>query len=103
MPRQATKTALSKKQQIEFMAEQYAREFNSPTPKLSEVAVKYLGYKEPKEAIRAANKCKLPIPAFRMGSQKTEYLVSAIAMAEHVFNKSERARLDHFNMQSATV
>jgi Pyocin activator protein PrtN len=46
------------------------------------------------EAKRAANRQSLPLPAFRLGSQKSPWLVSAIDLARYIDSKHEAAERD---------
>lgn len=54
-----------------------------------------------KKADEYANKQQLPIPAFRLGSQKSPWLVDAGRLAEYVDKKMQTAQADWERM--ATV
>lgn len=45
----------------------------------------------PQEAKAAARRQKLPIPAFRLGSQKSPWIVDATSLAEHIRRKRDAA------------
>lgn len=53
------------------------------------------------EAKRAATRQKLPVPAFRLGSQKSPWLVSAEALAEHIDQAKTAATKDWQRLNSA--
>lgn len=56
-------------------------EFGEANIPLEKVAPKYFGLK-PEEAKKQAAMNRLPVPAFRVGSQKAPWLVSATDLAE---------------------
>ena len=51
----------------------------------------HFGY-GPDEAKRAAGRQQLPVPAFRLGSQKSPWLVSAEDLATFIDNRASEAR-----------
>lgn len=51
----------------------------------------YFGMK-PQEAKRAATRQALPVPAFRLGSQKSPWLISAVRLAEYIDAKNLEAQ-----------
>ncbi len=53
------------------------------------------------EAKRAAARQKLPIPAFRLGSQKSPWMVSAEALAEHIDAQAKAAQADWNRLHDA--
>jgi hypothetical protein len=68
-------------------------EFSGPTAPLSEVADKYLGMKS-KKAGEFARLNTLPLPAHRLGSQKSPWLVSLVDLAKLIDEKEAEARTD---------
>lgn len=48
----------------------------------------------PDEAKRAAARQKLPVPAFRLGSQKSPWLVSAEALAKYIDTQAQAAQVE---------
>ena len=72
-------------------------EFNTAHPKLEDVAHRYLGLK-PAEAKRAAGLRTLPIPAFRLGSQKSPWLVSVTDLADCLDRAMDEARRETFGV-----
>ena len=58
-------------------------EFGSADIPLDAVATKYLN-KSPERARADAARHRLPFPAYRAGSQKSPYLVSAITLAAYL-------------------
>lgn len=57
----------------------------------------------PKKAEEYASRQKLPVPAFRIGSQKSPWLVDAHQLAEHLDAAKEQARKDWERIQQATT
>jgi len=53
----------------------------------------------PKKAEEYACRQRLPVPAFRVGSQKSPWLVDAAKLAEHLDAAKEQARRDWEHMQ----
>lgn len=53
------------------------------------------------EAKRAASRQQLPVPAFRLGSQKSPWLVSAVELAKHIDAQETAARDDWKRINSA--
>lgn len=58
-------------------------EFETATIPLEKVAEKYLGM-EPEHAARLARTLKLPIPAFRLGGQKSKWVVHLDDLARYI-------------------
>lgn len=56
---------------------------------------------EAEEAKRAAKRQALPVPAFRLGSQKSPWLVSADALAAHIDAKRIAAEKEWAKLNSA--
>lgn len=75
-------------------------EFGGGDIELSRVAVKYFGLTEA-EAKRRAALNRLPIPAFRAGSQKSPWLISATDLAKHIDDARARAAREWQKSQSA--
>lgn len=73
-------------------------EFNTAHPKLEDVAPRYLGL-QPAEAKRAAGLRTLPIPAFRLGSQKSPWLVAIDDLAKYLDQAKEEARRETFGAE----
>jgi hypothetical protein len=46
------------------------------------------------EAKRAASRQKLPVPTFRLGSQKSPWLISAETLAVHINTKKAASEVD---------
>lgn len=57
----------------------------------------------PKKAEEYAGRQKLPVPAFRIGSQKSPWLVDAHQLAEHLDAAKEQARKDWERIQQAAA
>ncbi len=57
----------------------------------------------PKKAEEYASRQKLPVPAFRIGSQKSPWLVDAHQLAEHLDAAKEQARKDWERIQQAAA
>jgi len=55
----------------------------------------------PDEAKRAAARQKLPIPAFRLGSQKSPWLVSAEALASYIDTQKKAAAAEWKKLNAA--
>jgi hypothetical protein len=53
------------------------------------------------EAKRAAKRQALPVPSYRLGSQKSPWLVDARALAEHVRSKSAAAHAEWKRIHAA--
>lgn len=53
------------------------------------------------EAKRAALRQRLPIPAFRLGSQKSPWLVSADALAVHIDAAKDAAKAEWDRLRAA--
>jgi hypothetical protein len=66
-------------------------EFNTATIELSVACKKYFGLTPP-EAAKRANLNKLPIPAFRCGTQKAAWMIHAEDLANHIDNQRQNAR-----------
>lgn len=56
----------------------------------------------PKKAEEYACRQQLPVPAFRIGSQKSPWLVDAHKLAEHLDAAKEQARKDWERMRSTS-
>jgi len=61
-------------------------------PKLADVAKVFLGIEDQTTANRLANCGKLPFPAFRMGSERSPWLVDVKYLAEFIDKKSLEAK-----------
>lgn len=57
----------------------------------------------PQKAMEYAGRQKLPVPAFRIGSQKSPWLVDAHQLAEHLDAAKEQARKDWERIQQAAA
>jgi hypothetical protein len=53
----------------------------------------------PEEAEKRAGKQQLPVPVYRLGSQKSPWLVDAAKLAEHVDKCKSRAESDWKKLQ----
>ena len=53
------------------------------------------------EAKRAAPRQALPVPCYRLGSQKSPWLVAAEALAEHIRTKQQAANKEWQKVNSA--
>jgi len=53
----------------------------------------------PKKACEAAGKQQLPVPTFRLGSQKSPWLADAHKLAEHLDKAKSQADIDWERMQ----
>lgn len=77
-------------------------EFGEANIPLEKVAPKYFGLK-PEEAKRRAAMNRLPVAAFRTGSQKAPWLVSAFELADHIDKLRDAARKEWVKSQSASA
>lgn len=68
---------------------------------LEKVARKYLGIDNPAQARRQAREQRLPFPAFRAGSQKSQWLVRVTDLAEHLDRVRQEAMADHKRPEKA--
>ena len=48
----------------------------------------------PKRAAEAANKQALPVPAYRLGSNKSQWFMDAKIFADYIDSKKQQARLE---------
>lgn len=53
------------------------------------------------EAKKAAARQQLPVPAFRLGSQKSPWLISAEDLARYIDEQRRKARIDWSRIQSS--
>lgn len=65
-------------------------EFGVAEIPLERICEKYFGLSVPKAKRRACLQ-QLPIPAYRVGSQKSPWLISAIDLAQHIDKQRARA------------
>ncbi|MDI1301996.1 MAG: pyocin activator PrtN family protein [bacterium] len=68
-------------------------EFEAADIQLEKVAPKYLNMSERQWKL-AARQQALPFPVFRVGSQKSPWLVNVLRLAEHVDKIEAEARAD---------
>lgn len=54
---------------------------------------------EPKEAMRRASLHRLPVPAFRVGTQKSPWLVDAAKLAQHLDELKAKAQVEWEKMR----
>ena len=73
-------------------------EFGESEIPLERVCEKYFGLSTPKAKRRACLQ-QLPIPAYRAGSQKSPWLISAIDLAKHIDEKRVVAARQWVNMK----
>lgn len=73
-------------------------EFGESEIPLERVCEKYFGLSTPKAKRRACLQ-QLPIPAYRAGSQKSPWLISAIDLAQHIDEKRSIAARQWANMK----
>ncbi len=73
-------------------------EFGESEILLERVCEKYFGLSTPKAKRRACLQ-QLPIPAYRTGSQKSPWLISAIDLAQHIDEKRSIAAQQWANMK----
>lgn len=59
-------------------------EFDSPTIPLEKVAQKYFNISSKAEYDRKAKNHTLPVPAFRMGGQRSQWFIHVEALAEYI-------------------
>lgn len=69
------------------------REFDGPTAPLVDISTKYLGISA-RKAGDMAKANTLPLPAYRLGSQKSPWLVSLVDLAKLIDRQAEGARTD---------
>jgi Pyocin activator protein PrtN len=72
-------------------------EFNSASIELEKVSQKYFGLSK-QEAARKANMKQLPIPAFRMGAQKSPWMVHAEDLANLIDAQRDKAKREFDKM-----
>lgn len=72
-------------------AEDLKKEFGR-FPKLVDVAKVFLGIEDQTTVNRLANSRKLPFPVFRMGSERSPWLVDVKFLAEFMDKKSIEAK-----------
>ena len=72
-------------------------EFGESEIPLDRVSEKYFGLSVPKAKRRACLQ-KLPIPAYRAGSQKSPWLISAADLAKHIDQQRQIASKQWANM-----
>lgn len=77
-------------------------EFGSGNVELDKVCEKYFGLTIDEAKRRAATN-RLPIPAFRSGSQKSPWLVSLSDLAAHLDAQHEAARMEWSKSQTGTA
>lgn len=68
-------------------------EFGSGDIPLRECCDKYFGLSE-KKAFERARHQQLPVPTYRGGSQKSEWLINAADLAQHIDAQRKAARHD---------
>jgi hypothetical protein len=68
-------------------------EFETAEIPLEKVCLKYFNL-DIKTAAERAGRAKLPVPAYRAGTQKSQWLVSAHALAEHLDERKKEAESD---------
>lgn len=73
-------------------------EFGEAEIPLDRVCEKYFGLSTPKAKRRACLQ-QLPIPAYRAGSQKSPWLISAIDLAQHIDKQRTIAARQWANMK----
>ncbi|MDA0681404.1 MAG: pyocin activator PrtN family protein [Proteobacteria bacterium] len=72
-------------------------EFGESEIPLDRVSEKYFGLSVPKAKRRACLQ-QLPVPAYRTGSQKSPWLISAIDLAKHIDQQRHIASKQWANM-----
>jgi hypothetical protein len=77
-------------------------EFDTSEIPLSKVCDKYFGLSLQKASQQARTQ-NLPIPVYRGGSQKSQWLVSAKDLAEWLDTKKEQARHDWERLNNASA
>ncbi|WP_160153313.1 pyocin activator PrtN family protein [Microbulbifer sp. ALW1] len=68
-------------------------EFGSADIPLNQCCDKYFGI-NPRKAVERARLQQLPVPAYRGGSQKSQWLVSAADLAGHIDKRRAEAQHD---------
>lgn len=68
-------------------------EYETADIPLRDVAEKYFGL-DFKKACDKARTQSLPVPVYRAGSQKSQWLVSAVVLAEYLDKQQEAAKKD---------
>ena len=68
-------------------------EFGTTQIPLAKVAVRYLGMASERDAKRAATLQQLPVPVFRLGSQKSGWHVAAEDLADHILARRAEGRM----------
>lgn len=76
-------------------------EFGVTEIPLADVAKKYFGL-SPAKAKARAGMHQLPVPAYRLGSQMSQWLISATDLAAHIDKQREIARAQWENSQTGT-
>jgi hypothetical protein len=66
-------------------------EYNTASIELAIISEKYFGLTAP-EAAKRANLNRLPIPAFRCGTQKSSFMIHIADLATHIDEQREKAQ-----------
>lgn len=74
-------------------------EFGTAEIPLDEISEKYFGL-SPDRARNKAARQQLPVPAYRGGSQKSQWLISAAELANHLDDQKHKARQQWANSQT---
>ncbi len=74
-------------------------EYNTTSIELSTISEKYFGLTAG-EAAKKANLNRLPIPAFRCGTQKSAFMIHIADLATHIDDQREKARLQWQKMNT---
>ena len=77
-------------------------EFGTGDIPLTKCCENYFGLSHRKANSRARHQ-ELPIPAYRGGSQKSMWLVSAVDLASHIDDLKQKAKHDWERMQKAQL
>ena len=68
--------------------------FKSPTIPLDAICVNYFGLNEI-QASKKASLQQLPVPAFRLGSNKSRWHIHAVELAAYIDSENEKAKNTH--------
>lgn len=75
-------------------------EYETAEIPLERICQKYFGL-EKEEASKRAGRGRLPVPAYRAGSQRSQWLVSAQALAEYLDERKAEAESDWLKLRGA--
>lgn len=76
-------------------------EFGTAQIPLDACCEKYFGISSAEKAKQRAAQHNLPVPAYRCGSQKSQWFINAQDLADLIDHQHEQAKKDHAAIQAA--